>query len=212
MGYRLISSVLSAGETFLITSKLPFVDNSWLVPLGNTRNQQHEPHRVLAESFPSSILSLVTRPLLTKLRPEDWKIIVSDAILVIEETKCTFRIFRINLFLIKFWNHFLDHPSRKFLNSYFRRSLLRERILFYISIDKFRLKICIISFYIFIQENNLRTMAPVFQSGRDLKFRNSIFLGPLRTKKESDFFAKNIILFLYVVSWLASSLSSSERD
>lgn len=94
----------------------------------------------------------------------------------------------------------MDHPSRKFLNSYFRRSLLRERILLYISIDKFRLKICIISFYIFIQENNLRTMAPVFQSGRDLKFRNSIFLGPLRTKKESDFFAKNIILFLYAVS------------
>lgn len=208
MGYRLISSVLSAGETFLITSKLPFVDNSWLVPLGNTRNQQHEPHRVLAESFDSSPRNETS----SYEASQDWKIIVSDAILVIEEIKCTFRIFRINLFLIKFWNHFLDHPSRKFLNSYFRRSLLRERILFYISIDKFRLKICIISFYIFIQENNLRTMAPVFQSGRDLKFRNSIFLGPLRTKKESDFFAKNIILFLYVVSWLASSLSSSERD
>lgn len=57
------SSVLWAGETFLITSKLPFVDNS--------------------RSFGNPSL-----PRFFPLRPEDWKIIVSDT--MIEETFNTF--------------------------------------------------------------------------------------------------------------------------
>lgn len=97
---------------------------------------------------------------------------------------------------INFFSRINRTLYRKFLNSYFIFNSLR--VLFYISIENlyqsrlypFRKVIC--------------ELAP----GRDLKFRNPIFLGPSRTKKESDFFAKNIIS----LRCIESSLSSSERD